>query len=167
MDIIHLLFYLELPAFRILDSTSVFRRILCILAQLIEQIPIPGPQSVQVQRPWTSHISAVTSSGCKSCGVCGGQWGTGAGFLWVLRFPMPLVYCTNFSTIITIYYPYLFHSSHIDKCMWLQVLSLSQKVMTETRDESVFCYESRYQDVRRVPWVSSSASRGPGRCVCP
>jgi hypothetical protein len=25
-----------------------------------------------------------------SCGVCGGQNGAGAGFLWVLRFPMPV-----------------------------------------------------------------------------
>jgi hypothetical protein len=26
-----------------------------------------------------------------ACGVCGGQSGTGAGFLRVLRFPMPII----------------------------------------------------------------------------
>jgi hypothetical protein len=35
----------------------------------------------------------------KACGVCGGQSGTGADFLRVLRFPLPNHY-TNFSIII-------------------------------------------------------------------
>jgi hypothetical protein len=26
-----------------------------------------------------------------ACGVCGGHSGTGAGFLWVLRFPLPII----------------------------------------------------------------------------
>jgi hypothetical protein len=38
----------------------------------------------------------------KSCNVCGGQSGTGAGFLRVLRFVLPLIHPTNCSTIITI-----------------------------------------------------------------
>jgi hypothetical protein len=41
----------------------------------------------------------------KSCGMYGGQSGTGAGFLPVLRFPLPLIHCTNCSTTITIYPP--------------------------------------------------------------
>jgi hypothetical protein len=27
----------------------------------------------------------------RSCGICGGQTGSGAGFLWVLQFPLPLI----------------------------------------------------------------------------
>jgi hypothetical protein len=41
----------------------------------------------------------------KSCGICGGQSGTGAGFLPVLQFPLPLIHSTDCSTIITIYHP--------------------------------------------------------------
>jgi hypothetical protein len=41
----------------------------------------------------------------KSCGICAGQSGTGAGFLPVLRFVLPLIHSTNCSTIITIYNP--------------------------------------------------------------
>jgi hypothetical protein len=41
----------------------------------------------------------------KSCGVCGGQSVTEAHFLRVPRFALPLVHCTNCSTIITIHDP--------------------------------------------------------------
>jgi hypothetical protein len=40
-----------------------------------------------------------------SCGVCDGQSDTGAGFLPALRFPLPLIHPTNFSTLIIIYHP--------------------------------------------------------------
>jgi hypothetical protein len=36
-----------------------------------------------------------------ACGDCGGQSGTGAGFLRVLRFPLPMHHSTNFSITIT------------------------------------------------------------------
>jgi hypothetical protein len=36
----------------------------------------------------------------KSCGMCGGQRGTGAGSPRVLRFPLPLLHSVNSSTII-------------------------------------------------------------------
>jgi hypothetical protein len=32
----------------------------------------------------------------RSCGICGGQSGTGAGFLRVLRFPLPAIIPPNF-----------------------------------------------------------------------
>jgi hypothetical protein len=37
----------------------------------------------------------------KSCWACGGLNGSGAGYFGVLRFPMPLSYYTNCSTVIT------------------------------------------------------------------
>jgi hypothetical protein len=40
----------------------------------------------------------------KSCGIYDGQSGTGAGFLRLLRIPLPLIQCTNCSTIIAIYH---------------------------------------------------------------
>jgi hypothetical protein len=39
-----------------------------------------------------------------SCEICGGQSGAGAGFLRVLRFPLPILHSTNCSTIILIYH---------------------------------------------------------------
>jgi hypothetical protein len=41
----------------------------------------------------------------KSRGISIGQNGTGAGFLPVLRFLLPLIHSINCSTIITIYHP--------------------------------------------------------------
>jgi hypothetical protein len=40
----------------------------------------------------------------KSCWICGGQSGTGAGFLRVLPFLLPLIHSTNYYTIITLYH---------------------------------------------------------------
>jgi hypothetical protein len=40
----------------------------------------------------------------KSCGICGGQGGTEARFLRVLRVPLSLNHSTNCSRIITIYH---------------------------------------------------------------
>jgi hypothetical protein len=50
-------------------------------------------------------VSRWVRAQVKSCGICGGQSGTGAGFLPVLRFVRPLIHSTNCSTIITIYHP--------------------------------------------------------------
>jgi hypothetical protein len=43
----------------------------------------------------------------KSCRMCGGESGTGAGFLRVLCFPLSLIHSTNCSKIISIYHPAL------------------------------------------------------------
>jgi hypothetical protein len=36
----------------------------------------------------------------KKCGICGGQRGSGAGFLLMLRFSLPLIHPSNCSTVI-------------------------------------------------------------------
>jgi hypothetical protein len=41
----------------------------------------------------------------KSCGICGGQSGTGAGILGVLRFLLPIIHSTDCSTAITMCHP--------------------------------------------------------------
>jgi hypothetical protein len=48
---------------------------------------------------------ALVPARTKSCGICRGHTGTGAGFLPVLRFPLPLIHSTNCSTVITVYHP--------------------------------------------------------------
>jgi hypothetical protein len=43
-----------------------------------------------VSRQLPTEATGVRTRG-KSCGICGGQGGTGAGFLRVHRFPLPLI----------------------------------------------------------------------------
>jgi hypothetical protein len=38
-----------------------------------------------------SHRGGPGSRPGRACGICGEQSGTGAGFLWVLRFPLPII----------------------------------------------------------------------------
>jgi hypothetical protein len=39
---------------------------------------------------WLPIAAARIRAQVRSCGICGGQTGTGAGFLRVLRFPLPI-----------------------------------------------------------------------------
>jgi hypothetical protein len=49
---------------------------LCIIAQAVSH--------------WLPTAAARVQSRVQSSGICGGQSGTGAGFLQVLRFPLPI-----------------------------------------------------------------------------
>jgi hypothetical protein len=58
----------------------------------------------QIYKPAASKLptaAARVRSQVRSCGICGGQSATGAGFLQVLRFPLPIL-STNCSIIIII-----------------------------------------------------------------
>jgi hypothetical protein len=61
-------------------------------------MPVGGIHSKERHRPWRSSAvrrwlptAAAQVRVRAACGVCGGQSGTGAGFLRVLRFPLPII----------------------------------------------------------------------------
>jgi hypothetical protein len=53
---------------------------------------------------WLPTEAARVRAQGKSCGICSGQSGIGAGFRRVFRFPLPVIPSINCSTITTIYY---------------------------------------------------------------
>jgi hypothetical protein len=50
-----------------------------------------GRAIAQVVSRWLPTAAARVRSQVRSCGIRGGQIGTGAGFLRVLRFPLPIL----------------------------------------------------------------------------
>jgi hypothetical protein len=50
-----------------------------------------GRAIAQAVSRWLSTAAARVRSQIRACGICGGQSGTGAGFLRVLRFPLPIL----------------------------------------------------------------------------
>jgi hypothetical protein len=50
-----------------------------------------GRAIVQAVSRWYPTAAARVRSQVRSCGICGGQSGIGAGFLRVIRFPLPIL----------------------------------------------------------------------------
>jgi hypothetical protein len=50
-----------------------------------------GRALAQAISRWLPTAAARVRSQVRSCGICGGQSGTVAGFLQVLRFPLPIL----------------------------------------------------------------------------
>jgi hypothetical protein len=55
-----------------------------------EVYPVLGRAVAQAVSLWF-RTAAARFHVREACGVCGGQSGTGAGFLRVLRFPLPII----------------------------------------------------------------------------
>jgi hypothetical protein len=70
----------DLPILHIVDDIDIIIIIIIIII---------GRAVAQAVRRWLP-TAAVRVRIRAACGVCGGQSGTGAGFLRVLRFPLPI-----------------------------------------------------------------------------
>jgi hypothetical protein len=60
----------------------------------------------QVVSCWLPTVAAWVQAHVRSCGICGGQSGTGPGFLQVLRFPPAILISQNapYSSVIWFWY---------------------------------------------------------------
>jgi hypothetical protein len=69
------------------SSTGCEQHVPCNAMQKSVQL---RPKVVQIVRTIAQAVSRRVRTRVRSCGICGGRSGTGAGFLRVLRFPMPI-----------------------------------------------------------------------------
>jgi hypothetical protein len=54
------------------------------------ELPLPYRPIAQAVSRWFPTAATRVRAQVRLCGICGGQSGTGAGFLRVLRFPLPI-----------------------------------------------------------------------------
>jgi hypothetical protein len=73
-------------------------------SSIVHIYQLPRPCRISESRRLTIEAAWVWARG-KSCGICGGQSGTGAGFLTVLRFHLSRIHFTNCCKIIYVYHP--------------------------------------------------------------
>jgi hypothetical protein len=64
-----------------------------------------GPAIGQAVSRWLPNAAARVRAHVVSCGICGGQNETGAGFLRVLRFPLPILIPPTASYSSSPYHP--------------------------------------------------------------
>jgi hypothetical protein len=64
-----------------------------------------GRAVAQAVSRWLPTAAAWVRTQVRLCVICGGQCGTEASFLRVLRFPLPILIPPYCSTLIIIYHP--------------------------------------------------------------
>jgi hypothetical protein len=70
---------------RLLDQTAMHTK------QTYEYIAMLGRAIAQAVSRWLPTAAARVRSQVRSCEICGGQSSTGAGFIRVLQFPLPIL----------------------------------------------------------------------------
>jgi hypothetical protein len=78
---------------------------LTAITVIVDYHLVEGHVVVQVVSRWFPTAEARVRAWVKSCRLCGRQRSTAAGFLRVLRFPLPLIHSANCPAVITIYHP--------------------------------------------------------------
>jgi hypothetical protein len=76
---------------------NVFARSYAVIVGLN---PTQGRAVAQAVSRRLPTATARVRAQVRSCGICGGQSGTGAGFLRILRFPLPILIPADCSTLI-------------------------------------------------------------------
>jgi hypothetical protein len=81
----------SLTALNVYTSTSHLAMNVTTTVPLLDLSLQKGRAITQAVSRWLPTAAALVRSQVRSCGICGGQSGTGACFLRVLRFPLPIL----------------------------------------------------------------------------
>jgi hypothetical protein len=114
---------------------------------LLIRISLPSTWGLQghtqAVSPWLPTAAAQVRAQVRSCGICGGQSRTGAGFLRVVRFPLPILIpptAPHSSSIIRGWY----NRPVSDRYMWQVIICVSSSVVNNFKWYVVLypCYSS-------------------------